>query len=599
LPVRQPGKPLAELEPLTVGTAGHIDHGKTALVEALTGTNTDRLEEERRRGISIELGYARMILGDGRAVSIVDVPGHERFVRTMVAGATGIDVFLLAIAVDDGVMPQTMEHIAVLRALRVDHGVVALTKCDLASSERVSSVAAKAGSLLPSAPLVQASARDGRGLTEVRDALAKVAAAAAQEETPLNDGWSPAMLHIDRVFSLRGVGTVVTGTLRGGVMRRGEKVSVLPRCLPARIRSIEVHGEAVEIALPRQRVALNLVALRGREVRRGDVVAAATGVPRLPASYRADVALRLDGRVGSLDGERVQMHHGTRQVPARLLYLDDAGRFGQLRLDSTVIGRPGDRVVLRSIAGRDTLGGAEIIDPNPSRHGRGARGAELGLIVDGAPAELILASVDSGARVPVDLREWNRVALLRLAKHRHSDDAWLQALGSLLSDGILVEDGGLVLRSDGLPAALRPVAACPAPTVADREVLAILAADGARPRPCHAIAQELDRSPGEVEGSIRRLASARLAIRLGGGVAYEARAYDRLHGLLISMIRQRGGSISIAEARDGLATSRKYAQALLEHLDATRATVRRGDRHHLRLHVGRQGSGGPAGLQSQ
>src|SRR4051794_30374452 len=234
------------MSPLTLGTAGHIDHGKTALVEALTGKNTDRLEEEHRRGISIELGYARLELPDGRSLSVIDVPGHERLVRTMVAGATGIDLFLLVVAGDEGVMPQTREHLTVLQALGVETGVIALTRCDLAEPESRHPAAAEARELID-APLVEVSARTGEGLDELRLALAD-AAELADARRAVRQWEEPAVLHVDRVFALRGIGTVVTGTLWSGVIREGERVEILPEGIELRVRSIQVHDAPVDRA---------------------------------------------------------------------------------------------------------------------------------------------------------------------------------------------------------------------------------------------------------------------------------------------------------------------------------------------------------------
>ncbi|MDA0169386.1 selenocysteine-specific translation elongation factor, partial [Solirubrobacter taibaiensis] len=251
--------------PLTLGTAGHIDHGKTALVAALTGVDTDRLPEEKARGISIALGYAPLSLPGGQ-VSVVDVPGHERFVRTMVAGATGIDLYLMVVAADDGVMPQTREHAAVLAALGVNVGVVAITKTDLASSDRAT---AEAAALLPGAEIVPVSVRTGAGLEKLRAALAR---AVVRVSSRISDG--PLRLHVDRVFTVRGAGTVVTGTLWSGVAARGDHVLVLPAGRAARVRAVEVHDEPVDRASAGQRVALNLAGLDRDEVRRGDVVVA-------------------------------------------------------------------------------------------------------------------------------------------------------------------------------------------------------------------------------------------------------------------------------------------------------------------------------------
>src|SRR4051812_6105872 len=346
--------------PLTLGTAGHIDHGKTALVGALTGVDTDRLPEEKARGISIALGYAPLTLPSGRRLSVVDVPGHERFVRTMVAGATGIDLFLMVVAADDGVMPQTREHAAVLAALGVTEGVVAVTKADRADPARA---LAEAAALLPTAEAVAVSARTGAGLDELRAALERASARVPGRR----DAPGGLRLHVDRAFVVRGAGTVVTGTLWSGEAVRGQQVAVHPGGRRARVRGVEVHDAPVERAAAGQRVALNLAGLDRGDVRRGDVVAAGG---ELAASYRVDAALAWatpDARPDT--GARIAVHHGTRESAARLVEL--GGRFFQLRLEEPIVPVPGDRLVIRSLAPPDTLGGGVVLDPAPRRHGPG------------------------------------------------------------------------------------------------------------------------------------------------------------------------------------------------------------------------------------
>src|SRR5262249_31777001 len=269
-------------QPLTLGTAGHIDHGKTALINAVTGKNTDRLPEERSRGISIELGYAPLELPSGRSLSVVDVPGHERFVRTMVAGASGIDMFLLCVAADDGVMPQTREHLTVLRQLGVDAGVVAITKSDIGEPDLA---VEEVGDLLPGVEIVKVSALKGTGTGELLAALDRAAASV----TGRADQNGPPRLHLDRSFTLRGIGTVVTGTLWSGSIGHGDSVRVLPRGLSARVRSVQVHDQPVERAAAGQRVALNLVGVGWRELGRGDLVTSADA--DIAPTYLIDAAL--------------------------------------------------------------------------------------------------------------------------------------------------------------------------------------------------------------------------------------------------------------------------------------------------------------------
>src|SRR6201990_657655 len=301
--------------PPEVGTAGHIDHGKTALVQALTGVDTDRLPEEKSRGITIVLGYAPLRLPGGRLLSLVAVPGHERLIRVMVSGATGIDLFLLAIAADDGVMPQTLEHVRVLQALGVKSGVVAITTSDLADPAPAARAAAE---LLPGVEVVACSARTGEGVAEVAAALERVAASLiSRSQQPRG-----AALHIDRVFTIKGSGTVVTGTLWSGEIRRGDRLRLLPADRGVRVRGLQVHDRSVDHALAGQRVAVNLAGVERRSVLRGDVLAADGAAIHL--TYRIDTELTLHEPLG--DRERGQVHHGTRDTPARAVRRDDGRR---------------------------------------------------------------------------------------------------------------------------------------------------------------------------------------------------------------------------------------------------------------------------------
>src|SRR5207248_1196420 len=269
--------------PLTVGTAGHIDHGKTWLVRALTGKDTDRLPEEKQRGISIDLGYAPLDLPDGGRLSLVDVPGHERFVRTMIAGATGIDLFLLVIDAAEGARPQTLEHLAIIRLLGIDEGVVAVTKADAVDEETLELAVEEARELVPGAAVVAVSAKTGAGLDELRAELA----AAADRVRP-QDADRPPRLFVDRVFTLRGIGTVATGTLWSGSIGDGDELRAEPGGLPVRVRSVQVHDRPVERALAGQRVAVALPGVDRGRLHRG---LALIEPGAYPASYRLDVAL--------------------------------------------------------------------------------------------------------------------------------------------------------------------------------------------------------------------------------------------------------------------------------------------------------------------
>ena len=339
--------------PLTIGTAGHIDHGKTWLVRALTGKDTDRLPEERRRGISIDLGYAPLELPDGTRVSVVDVPGHERFVRAMVAGATGIDLFLLVVDAGEGARPQTLEHLAILRLLGIERGVVAVTKADAVDPTLLEAALEEAQELVPDAEVVAVSAKTGAGIEELRAAIGR--AAAGVEHTRAE---RPTRLWVDRAFSLRGVGTVVTGTLWSGSIGAGDELRLEPSGTSVRVRSVQVHDRDVSRADAGQRVAVSLPGIERREVERGEALVAADAYP---VSYRLDVAL--DELEPIPDGARLHVHLGTASVPTRVMRIGE--RWAQLRLASPVVAARGDRVVLR---GETTVGGGVVLDPAPPRH---------------------------------------------------------------------------------------------------------------------------------------------------------------------------------------------------------------------------------------
>ncbi len=488
--------------PLTLGTAGHIDHGKTALIAALTGTDTDRLPQEQARGISIELGYAKLKLPSGRQLSVIDAPGHERFVRTMVAGATGIDVYLMVVAADDGVMPQTREHATVLEALAIGQGVVAVTKIDIADPAQATLEAAE---LLPGAEIVAVSARSHAGLHELLAALERASARASSRAQTAG----AARLHIDRAFTIRGAGTVITGTLWGGTISRGDEVRLLPRGQRSRVRGVQVHDERLQRAHAGQRVAVNLIGVPVSDVERGDVLT--TPDSGLAPTYLLDV--RLDHEPAA----RVQVHHGTRETPARTAHL--GGDYWQLRLEQPLVPAPGDRVVIRQIAPPDTLGGGIIIDAHPRKH---------------------------GASRPVLVR------LERLARGERVDER--------------------------VPATARPEpsasAAPPSPGLSP-SALALeqqLRDAGLEPPPD----AELDRN------ALAALREAGRAVRVSRKQHYHADALEQARQRIIGLADRNDGAVTLAQLRDALGTSRKFAQALLEHFDSEKLTIRRGDVHVLR-----------------
>jgi selenocysteine-specific elongation factor len=508
--------------PLTLGTAGHVDHGKTTLVAALTGVDTDRLPAEKARGLTIALGYAPLVLPSGRRLSVVDVPGHERFVRTMVAGATGIDAFLMVIAADDGAMPQTREHAEVLRALGVRDGVVAITKADAADPTRA---AAEAAELLPGCPVVPCSARTGAGLDELRSALAALAARLPSRAAAPG----PPRLHVDRVFTVTGRGTVVTGTLWSGAIAVGDVLELLPAHTPVRVRGIEVHDAGTERAAAGQRVALNLTGVRVADVARGDALAA-------PGALRetriVDSALELRS---ARHGERVQVHHGTRDVPGRLSALGED--LWQLRLERPVLALDSDRLVIRRLAPPDTLGGGIVLDAAAHRHGRRPEIVErLRALREGDPD---VGHPPRGGRGRPSVE-----GLARLRRNGPSPETSPRPNAAAARSG-------------------------PLPLVVDAAALAALDAK-LREAGAGLLSQA---QMADDAAALRALRDAGRAVRVSGRLYAHADVVEDIERWIVALVEHEG-SVTLAGVRDALALSRKSAQAFLEHLDAARVTRR-------------------------
>jgi selenocysteine-specific elongation factor len=558
--------PLTTGMALTVGTAGHIDHGKTTLVEALTGKNTDRLPEERERGISIDLGYAPLDLPDGTRISIVDVPGHERFVRTMVAGASGIDMFLLAIDAAEGARPQTLEHLAILRLLGIERGVVALTKSDLVDDETLELARAEAEELVPGARVVAVSARTGAGLDELRTALAETARSHDHEHSP-----AATRLYVDRVFTLRGIGTVATGTLWSGSIREGDELRAEPGSRAVRVRSVQVHDEAVESAEPGQRVAVALPGIERSELRRGDALITAGAYP---SSYRLDITLETLTDVPP----RVLVHHGTGAVLARVVRVGD--RWAQLRLAEPVVAARGDHVVLRADT---TVGGGRVIDPAPPRHASAQRmelverGAIAATVHEPVRAESVHHLVDGEVEGVEQAGGWLFAS------------AWLNELRAELEQRIAAADP----LDPGVPPPPEPWATAIVPLLplerrgAKLYLPGAAAELGARAGAAAALEAQLGLDPVKVEdaGLARFLEEEGRLVRVGDGLAVSADAFDRARDALIAECTA-AGRISLARFRDLLGVGRKTAQLLLERFDGDGLTRRVGDERVLRTRRG-------------
>ncbi|HOG63731.1 MAG TPA: selenocysteine-specific translation elongation factor, partial [Sedimentibacter sp.] len=361
---------------IIIGTAGHIDHGKTTLIKALTGRETDRWEEEKRRGITIDLGFTYFDLPDGNKAGIIDVPGHEKFIKNMLAGVVGMDMVLLVIAADEGIMPQTTEHINILNLLGVENGIVVITKCDIVDQEWISLVREDitetiSSTFLEGAPIVEVSSKTGQGIEKLIQEIINIADKAVKERE-LN---TIPRLPIDRVFSIQGFGTVITGTLITGILKKGEEVEIYPVNKICRIRNIQVHSSDVEKAYAGQRTAINLSNVKKDEIYRGCVIAP---VNSMKNTMMLDVKLNLlkSSKRVVINRSRLHLYTGTSEILTRVVLLDrdeltpGESCYAQLRLEEEIAVRRGDKFIVRFYSPLETIGGGEIIEPLPLKRKR-------------------------------------------------------------------------------------------------------------------------------------------------------------------------------------------------------------------------------------
>lgn len=596
---------------LTIGTAGHVDHGKTTLVRYMTGTDTDRLEEEHRRGISIVPGYAELPLPSGRRASLVDVPGHERFVKNMVAGSTGVDAFLLVVAADDGVMPQTREHLDVLRVLGVYRGVVAITKIDAVDGEMVELAELDAAELLESAglkaPIVPVSGVTGAGVDELLLALDDLAGGSASRAGTL------ARLPVDRAFVLKGIGLVATGTLWSGEIRPGDTLYTAAGHRP-RVRGVQNHGRAAEVARAGARTALDLVGIEAADLEAGDVLLSSP----VPATRALDARIQLLESASPLEhGARLRLYHGTRASNARVRLLDreellpGGNALSRLMLQEELVVLPGDRFVLRSLSPQVTVSGGTVLDPAPIRRRpergwlealesrdwarvvplalarapqKGATAEELSLVVPATPAE-VAAAVEGEPEIARlgDLyapaggvqaarkrlfealekrtRERPESPELTVAEARSATGLDVRLADALLAvlagekDILTAETGISLPNADEVPPELEKKAG---------ELLETLRRAGVEP------------PVTEATPAVRLLLKRGEVVRLTDGLFASKEAEETVLEEVKTVCREEG-KISLAGLRDLLRTSRKYAQAWLEHADDVGVTRRVGD----------------------
>jgi selenocysteine-specific elongation factor len=626
-----------------LGTAGHVDHGKSTLVQALTGINPDRLREEQERQMTIDLGFAWLRLPDGEEIGLVDVPGHRDFIENMLAGVSGIDAVLLVVAADEGVMPQTREHLAILDLLEVPRGVVALTKVDLVDDPAWLDLVAEdvrqllASTSLAEAPIIAVSSVTGTGLDQLLSALTSVL-----RSSPARPDLGRPRLPIDRAFTMAGFGTVVTGTLTGGTLEVGQEVEVLPSALRARIRGLQTHKTKVERAGQGSRTAANLVGVEVNDLERGDVLARpGTYTP----THRIDVRFRLlDGAgVTVRHDQRVKVFIGSAQRIGRVRLLDreevkpGEEAWIQLVLDRPLVAERGDHFILRRPSPGMTLGGGRVVDPQPARLHRRKdpavleqlerqhRGTPADLVVQalsatgpaplgqvleraGLPAEqqseavaetlsqgrLVLLGESSPAWTPdtwaADAATWaalvekirdllaayHRANPLRLGMPREELKSRLMLEGRVFSAVAAAAAEKAILADEGTRARLPEHQIRLTPAM-QSSVKALLARFRQAPYATPSVKECLEAVGDELFAHL--LESGQL-IQLSSEVVLEADAYQEMVARVTGLMTD-SGTATVAQVRDLFGTSRKYALALMEHLDRIGLTVREGDERRL------------------
>ncbi len=631
-----------------IGTAGHVDHGKSTLVKTLTGIDPDRWEEERRREMTIDLGFAWLTLPSGRSVSVIDVPGHERFIKNMLAGVGGIDAALLIIAADESVMPQTEEHLAILDLLGVERGLVVLTKADLVDPEWLALVGEEvrerlAGTSFAQAPQLAVSARSGQGLPEL---LAAIDAQLDQLPSRAEAHGAPRMW-IDRSFTIGGFGAVVTGTLLDGPLRLGDELEIVPKGLRARVRGLQTHQRKEEVAWPGTRVAVNLAGVSHNDLARGDLLAPPG---RVRATDLVDAQLRVvAGAARPLKhNDRLDLFVGAAETPCRVALLDaeelapGATGWVQLRLERQIALVRGDRYIVRRPSPSQTIGGGRVLDARPARHRRFRPevAAALGALARGRPADLLRQALagdqplhwaellkTSGLTEPLALEalaellaEGQAVDLghAEKATDRPADQGPKPARPISQPPGLLVSAKGWAALAEKLASALRGYhRRYPLRMVMPREelrsrlklggeafeaVLASAAAQGLAapheagvraPEHAPALAPAQAREVAALLAAFRAtpygppalelepelagwLVEQRQVVRVAPDVAFLPEAYAEMLAWVQAAIRETG-AVTVAQFRDHFGSSRKYALALLEHLDERKITRRAGD----------------------
>jgi len=623
-----------------VGTAGHIDHGKSSLVEALTGTNPDRLEEEKRRGITLDLGFAFLDL-EGVRLGLVDVPGHERFVRNMLAGAGGIDLVLLVIAADEGIKPQTREHFEICRLLGIPRGIIAITKSDLADADSLGLVRLEIeefvrGSFLEGAPIVPVSARSGAGLDELKNVLRRAAQAVAAK-----DATQHFRLPIDRSFAMKGFGTVVTGTLISGAVKVEDEVELYPTRKRLRVRGLHSGGKQIERAVAGQRTAVNLAGIEHEEITRGMVLAPA-GL--FEATQRVDARVTLLGSAPPLKNRaRVHFHQGTAEAIAEVILMNDGGgelaagasAFAQLRLDTPLLLLPGDRFILRRFSPVVTIGGGTVLDARAPRHKsrdaavapflgvlqHGKREEILGALVEATPRGLMLPEIlartgwiESETRAMAEkLAAAKRVRILgsapivlapaqavtdcatairKVVETFHRANPLLAGIPKQelrgragrarveifdAALGDLVAARTLVTAGDLVSQAGREITLSNEETRAKELIEREFESAGLTVPGFASVLAKLPVDAARAQKILQILLREKVLVKISSDLVFHRSTLLRLREMLAKYRKERGTRLPITVFKELTGITRKYAIPLLEHLDREQVTRRAGD----------------------
>jgi selenocysteine-specific elongation factor len=633
------------MKQVVMGTAGHIDHGKTQLIKTLTGIDTDRLKEEKERGITIDLGFAHLTSDDGTEVGIIDVPGHERFVRNMLAGVGGIDLVMLVIAADEGVMPQTREHLAICQLLHVKDGLVTLTKTDLVDEDWLELVNEDTreflkGTFLEGKPIVPVSAKTGQGIDDLRRVLQTLVARVSPKQLE-----GKFRLPVDRVFTIRGFGTVVTGTLFSGTIRIEDRVEIYPKGIDAKVRGVQVHNASVSEAVAGQRTAINLQGIDKVELERGDVL----GHPgEFAPTFMLDAVLQhlSDAPRPLRHRARVRLHLGTSEIMGRVVLLDreelapGEAAYVQFRLEEPAIALPRDRFVIRSYSPVQTIGGGMVLDAQPAKHRRGEAGLahHFQLLAEGSAEEIFAHHLKQATHQGLRLSEFLPRTELSASRLRqiasalqhagriravHAEMGWYihrEALDTLMGElhhsletfhrqnplkpNISIEElrakvrglgervcvlaleelrrqGVVVVERDRVRLATHQVALDDTRERLLNEIEAAFLAAGYQPPRAEEVFDKLNIGKGQDKALLQVLLDQGRAVRLKDNVVFHRSNLEKAESMLVKYLRGHR-EITPLEFKDLLGVSRKYAIPLLEYFDSQKITIRVGDKRVLR-----------------